>query len=121
MRTAPQRLLIPCLVIATLSSTAIRLHIYPPLAFILVGLSAGPIFPVTLSWLTRVVPERTTAITFALLGDLLGSALIPAALGGAIGLAGVASLPIGIASCAVACLGVVGIVTWRLKVRGTGL
>jgi len=119
MRTAPQRLLIPCLVIATLSLAAIRLHAYPPLAFVLVGLCAGPVFPVTLSWLTRVVPARTTAVTLALVGDLLGSALIPAALGGLIGLSGVASLPVGIATCAIVCVGMLEVVSWRLKVRAT--
>jgi hypothetical protein len=54
-------------------------------------------------------------VTYAILGAVIGSALIPAALGGLIGLAGAVALPVGVAVCAVASLGMMGIVSLRLR------
>jgi hypothetical protein len=67
------------------------------------------------SWMTRVIPNATTLVTYAILGAVIGSAVVPAALGGLIGLAGAAQLPLGAAACALASLGMVGVISLRLR------
>jgi fucose permease len=115
VRWSPQRLLVPAFVISTLLLLGIRANVAPPLMFALVGLCAAPIFPVAVSWMTRVVPNATTLTTYAILGAVIGSALLPAALGGLIGLAGAVALPLGVAACAIASLGMVGVISLRLR------
>jgi fucose permease len=115
VRWSPQRLLVPAFVISTLLLLGIRANAAPPLMFALVGLCAAPIFPVAVSWMTRVVPNATTLTTYAILGAVIGSALLPAALGGLIGLAGAVALPLGVAACAIASLGMVGVISLRLR------
>jgi hypothetical protein len=65
--------------------------------------------------MTRVIPNATTLVTYAILGAVIGSALVPAALGGLIGIAGARQLPLGVAVCALASLGMVGIISLRLR------
>ena len=60
-------------------------------------------------------PNATTLTTYAILGAVIGSALLPAALGGLIGLAGAVALPLGVAACAIASLGMVGVISLRLR------
>ena len=115
VRWSPQRILVPALIISTLLLLGIRAHVSPPLMFALVGLCAAPIFPVVVSWMTRVIPNATTLVTYAILGAVIGSAVVPAALGGLIGLAGAAQLPLGAAVCALASLGMVGVISLRLR------
>jgi FHS family glucose/mannose:H+ symporter-like MFS transporter len=115
VRWSPQRILVPALIISTLLLLGIRAHVSPPLMFALVGLCAAPIFPVVVSWMTRVIPNATTLVTYAILGAVIGSAVVPAALGGLIGLAGAAQLPLGAAACALASLGMVGVISLRLR------
>jgi MFS transporter, FHS family, glucose/mannose:H+ symporter len=112
---SPQRILVPAFVISTLLLIGIRAQVAPPVLFALVGLCAAPIFPVAVSWMTRVIPNATTLTTYAILGAVIGSALVPAALGGLIGLAGIAQLPLGVAACTLASLGMVGVITLRLR------
>lgn len=112
---SPQRILVPAFVISVVLLLGIRAGVAPPLMFALVGLCAAPVFPVVVSWMTRVIPNATTLVTYAILGAVIGSALLPAALGGLIGLAGAIELPVGVAVCAVASLGMMGIVSLRLR------
>jgi MFS transporter, FHS family, glucose/mannose:H+ symporter len=115
VRWSPQRILVPAFIIGTLLLLAIRAGVYPPVMFALVGLCAAPIFPVAVSWMTRVIPNATTLVTYAILGAVVGSAIVPAALGGLIGLAGAVQLPLGVAACALASLGMVGVISLRLR------
>ena len=115
LRWSPQSILVPALIISAALLLGIRAHVAPPLLFALVGLCAAPVFPLVLSWMTRVIPNATTLVTYAILGAVIGSALVPAALGGLIGLAGAAQLPLGVAACALVTLGMVGVVSLRLR------
>jgi FHS family glucose/mannose:H+ symporter-like MFS transporter len=115
VRWAPQRILVPALILSALLLLGIRAQVSPPLVFALVGLCAAPIFPVVVSWMTRVIPNATTLVTYAILGAVIGSALVPAALGGLIGVAGAVQLPLGAAACALASLGMVGVISLRLR------
>lgn len=115
VRWSPQRILVPAFIVSALLLLGIRAQIYPPLMFALVGLCAAPIFPVVVSWMTRVIPNATTLVTYAILGAVIGSALLPAALGGLIGIAGAVQLPLGVAACALASLGMVGVISLRLR------
>jgi FHS family glucose/mannose:H+ symporter-like MFS transporter len=115
VRWSPQRLLVPAFIVSALLLLGIRAQVAPPLLFALVGLCAAPIFPVALSWMTRVIPNATTLTTWAILGAVIGSAVVPAALGGLIGVAGAVELPLGVAACAVASLGMVGVISLRLR------
>jgi FHS family glucose/mannose:H+ symporter-like MFS transporter len=115
VRWAPQRILVPALILSVLLLLGIRARVYPPVMFALVGLCSAPIFPVVVSWMTRVIPNATTLVTYAILGAVIGSAVVPAALGGLIGLAGAVQLPLGAAACALASLGMVGVISLRLR------
>lgn len=115
VRWEPQRILVPAFIISAVLLLGIRAHLYAPLMFALVGLCAAPIFPVVVSWMTRVIPNATTLVTYALLGAVIGSALVPAALGGLIAIAGAEQLPLGVAACALASLGMVGVISLRLR------
>jgi fucose permease len=115
VRWPPQRILVPAFILATLLLLCIRAEIAPPLMFGLVGLCAAPIFPVVVSWMTRVIPNATTLVTYAILGAVIGSALVPAALGGLIGLTGAVELPLGVAACTLMSLGMVGVISLRLR------
>ena len=116
VRVAPERLLLPALLVATLVLLGIRAHVISPLSFAVVGLCAGPVFPVVLSWFARVVPNAPSAMTYLILGAILGSAVLPAVLGALIGLSGLQVLPLGVAAYAVACFAMVTFVaTWRRK------
>jgi MFS transporter, FHS family, glucose/mannose:H+ symporter len=115
VRWEPQRILVPAFIISAVLLLGIRAHLYAPLMFALVGFCAAPIFPVVVSWMTRVIPNATTLVTYALLGAVIGSALVPAALGGLIAIAGAEQLPLGVAACALASLGMVGVISLRLR------
>ncbi len=115
VQLSPQRILAPAFIIGALLLLGIRAGVAPPLMFALVGLCAAPVFPVVVSWMTRVIPNATTLVTYAILGAVIGSALVPAALGGLIGIAGAVELPLGVAVCAIASLGMVGVVSLRLR------
>ncbi|MFZ0921186.1 MAG: MFS transporter [Candidatus Dormiibacterota bacterium] len=115
VRWEPQRILAPAFIISAVLLLGIRAHLYAPLMFALVGLCAAPIFPVVVSWMTRVIPNATTLVTYALLGAVIGSALVPAALGGLIAIAGAEQLPLGVAACGLASLGMVGVISRRLR------
>ena len=115
VRWSPQRILVPAFIVGALLLLGVRANVAPPLLFALVGLCAAPIFPVVVSWMTRVIPNATTLVTYAILGAVIGSALVPAALGGLIGVAGAIELPLGVAVCAVASLGMVGVISLRLR------
>ena len=115
VRWEPQRILVPAFIISAVLLLGIRAHLYAPLMFALVGLCAAPIFPVAVSWMTRVIPNATTLVTYALLGAVIGSALVPAALGGLIAIAGAEQLPLGVAACGLASLGMVGVISLRLR------
>ncbi|HEV3273937.1 MAG TPA: MFS transporter [Candidatus Dormibacteraeota bacterium] len=115
VRWEPQRILVPAFIISAVLLLGIRAHLYAPLMFALVGFCAAPIFPVVVSWMTRVIPNATTLVTYALLGAVIGSALVPAALGGLIAIEGAEQLPLGVAACALASLGMVGVISLRLR------
>jgi FHS family glucose/mannose:H+ symporter-like MFS transporter len=115
-RMSAPGLLFGLLTVATLVLVGIRAHLYAPLGFALVGLCAAPIFPVVLPWIAKVVPNATTAMTYAILGAIIGSAIVPAALGGLISVAGIQALPLGIAACAVATFGLVAMISFRLRI-----
>jgi MFS transporter, FHS family, glucose/mannose:H+ symporter len=112
--TAP-RLLLGSLAAATLLLIGIRLHVNAPVSFALVGLCAAPIFPVVLPWLSRVVPNATTAMTWAILGAIIGAAAVPAILGALISVAGIQSLPLGIAAFSLVTFCFVAIIARRLR------
>jgi MFS transporter, FHS family, glucose/mannose:H+ symporter len=121
MRLSSPQLLIAALGMTTLMLGLVAVHAYPPLTFALVGLFAGPIFPVVLSWLARVVPNTKNAITYAILGTVCGYSIFPAALGGLIGVAGLGSLPLGMAACSITAAGLVLVIASRLgePIRGS--
>jgi FHS family glucose/mannose:H+ symporter-like MFS transporter len=115
MRLSPPQLLIASLGMITLTLGLVAAHVYPPLTFAVVGLFAGPIFPVVLSWLASVVPNAKNAITYAILGTVCGYTVFPAALGGLIGVAGLGSLPLGMALCSITAAGLVLVIAARLE------
>lgn len=122
VRLSPPTLILGALTVATVVLLGIRAHLSAPLGFAIVGLCAAPIFPVALTWLTKVLPNAATVLTYVILGAVFGSAIVPALLGGLISLAGIQSLPLGIAACSIATLCIVAVVSVRLRDRlGAGI
>jgi fucose permease len=117
VRLSPPTLILGALTVATVVLLGIRLHLYAPLGFAIVGLCAAPIFPVALTWLTKVLPNAATVLTYVILGAIFGSAIVPAILGALISVAGIQSLPLGVAACAIVTLCIVAIVSARLRDR----
>jgi fucose permease len=117
VRLRPPTLILGALTVATVVLLGIRAHLYAPLGFAIVGLCAAPIFPVALTWLTKVLPNAATVLTYVILGAIFGSAMVPAILGGLISVAGIQSLPFGIAACSIITLCIVAVVSVRLRVR----
>jgi fucose permease len=117
VRLSPPTLILGALTVATVVLLGIRVNLYAPLGFAIVGLCAAPIFPVALTWLTTVLPNAATVLTYVILGAIFGSAMIPAILGGLISIAGIQSLPLGIAACAIVTLCIVAVVSVRLRGR----
>jgi len=106
LRWAPQRLIYVSLTLVTVVLVLVDAHVAPPLMYALAGLCVSPMFALVLTWLSRLTPRAGTATTYVMLGAVLGSACLPAALGSLISLAGVEYLPLGLASCSVAALGI---------------
>jgi FHS family glucose/mannose:H+ symporter-like MFS transporter len=115
VRYSPQRLLIPAFVVAIVLLVAIHLRVSPPILFALVGLCAAPAFPVVVSWMADAIPNATSAATYVILGAVVGSAVIPAGLGAVIAVAGIDAFPLGVAVCALACVGMVALISLRLR------
>ena len=115
VRLSPPTLILGALAVATVVLLGIRANLYAPLGFAIVGLCAAPIFPVALTWLTKVLPNAATVLTYVILGAIFGSAMVPAILGSLISVAGIQSLPLGIAACAIATFCIVAVVSVRLR------
>jgi fucose permease len=117
VRLSPPTLILGALIVAIVALLGIRVNLYAPLCFAIVGLCAAPVFPVALTWLTTVLPNAATVLTYVILGAIFGSAIVPAMLGGLISIAGIQSLPLGIAACAILTLCIVAVVSVRLRNR----
>ncbi len=116
VRYSPERLLVPGFVVAIGLLVAIHFRVSPPILFALVGLCAAPAFPVVISWMAQAIPNATSAATYVILGAVIGSALIPAGLGAVIAIAGIDAFPLGVAVCALACLGMVALISLRVRI-----
>ncbi|HEY6468918.1 MAG TPA: MFS transporter [Candidatus Dormibacteraeota bacterium] len=117
VRLSPPTLILGALAVAAVVLLGIRANFYAPLGFAIVGLCAAPIFPVALTWLTKVLPNAATVLTYVILGAIFGSAMVPAILGRLISVAGIRSLPLGVAACAIATFCIVAVVSVRLRER----
>jgi fucose permease len=102
---------IACVLLATV-------HPLAWVAYAAVGFAIGPIFPVTIVWLTRLLPRGSNATTGMLVGAMLGDAVLPASLGMLAGALGVLLIPVGIAAYGFAALGVVVLIHFRLVRAG---
>ena len=65
--------------LALVGSALTALPTLAPLAYVLVGLACGPIFPTALAWVARQVPARM--VPFLLVGGSAGGILMPWLLG----------------------------------------
>lgn len=111
-RTDPARIVRGGLLVAAAAATAALVAPWPVVAWVLVGIGVGPVFPTTLSWLVRSHTDDRAA-TRLMVGGALGGTLLPAAIGGLVALAGTGAIPVSIAATALA--------SWALARRLPGL
>lgn len=78
-RFAAGRLVLGAAVLATLAAGLSLVPALAPLAYVLVGLACGPIFPTTLAWAAQHLPPRL--LTLTLVGGSAGGILMPWLLG----------------------------------------
>ena len=78
-RVAPGRLVLGAALLTLVASALTALTTLAPLAYALVGLACGPIFPTTLAWAAQHLPARL--LTLTLVGGSAGGILMPWLLG----------------------------------------
>lgn len=78
-RVAPGRLVLGAALLTLVASALTALTTLAPLAYALVGLACGPIFPTALAWVARHLPARM--VPFLLVGGSAGGILMPWLLG----------------------------------------
>ena len=78
-RFAAGRLVLGAALLATLAAALALVPTLAPLAYVLIGLACGPIFPTTLAWAAQHLPPRL--LTLLLIGGSAGGILMPWLLG----------------------------------------
>lgn len=111
-RTDPARVVRGGLLLSAVAAAAAFVGPWPVLAWVLVGIGVGPVFPTTLSWLVRS-HEDDRAATRLMVGGAVGGTLLPAAIGGLVAVVGTSAIPASIA--------VIGLGAWGLARRMPGL
>lgn len=111
-RTDPARVVRGGLLLAGVAALAAWFGPWPTVAWVLVGVGIGPVFPTTLSWLVAS-HEDDRAATRLMLGGAVGGTALPAAVGGLVAVFGTAAVPAAIAAIAGA--------AWALARRLPGL
>lgn len=116
-RIDPARVVRGGLLIAAVAASAALVTPWPVLAWVLVGIGVGPVFPTTLSWLVRSHTDDRAA-TRLMVGGAVGGTLLPAAIGGLVAVAGTGAIPAAIAAIALGAWGLARRMPGLQPVRG---
>lgn len=111
-RTDPSRIVRGGLVLAAVAAIAATITPFAVVAWVLVGVGIGPVFPTTLAWLLGA-HEDDRATTRLMVGGAIGGTLLPAAIGGVVAVVGTGAVPVAVAAIALA--------AWALARRLPGL
>lgn len=101
----PARIVIGSLTLGAVVAAAANITSITPYAYVLVGLAIAPVFPTTMVWLSRRLPEQRHGPAGAMLAGSVGAAILPAAVGGLVGVGGTAVVPTAVAVIALLALG----------------
>ena len=111
-RTDPARIVRGGLVLAAVAALAATITPLSVVAWVLVGIGIGPVFPTTLAWLLGS-HQDDRATTRLMVGGAIGGTLLPAAIGGVVAVVGTGAVPVAVAAIALA--------AWALARRLPGL
>ncbi|EYB68312.1 major facilitator superfamily transporter [Deinococcus phoenicis] len=117
-RVAAPRLVLAAALLATLTALAATLPPLAPLAYVLAGVSLGPVFGTTLAWMTRSLPA--VLVPYLLVAGSLGGVLAPAGLGVLFARFGGGAVPLTLAALGLVLTGLVLLTTRVTRSAGAG-
>lgn len=94
-RVAPARLVLLAALLTTLAALAATVPLLAPAAYVLAGLSLGPVFGTTLAWTASLLPARQ--VPYLLVAGSAGGVLAPAGLGALVAALGAGAVPLALA------------------------
>jgi FHS family glucose/mannose:H+ symporter-like MFS transporter len=104
-RFRPRDVVVTAHLVAATAAAAAALTPRPAIAWALVGVGVGPVFPTTLAWLTQATGDRHGARRL-MIGGALGGVLLPGLIGLLVGAVGAVAVPWAVAAFAVIAAGV---------------
>jgi fucose permease len=113
---SPPRLLVTALAACFGGLALIAFGVSAPVGFFLLGACAGPVFPTTLAWIARTLPQPRRVNAVVLTVAMLGNASIPALIGFAMQSTSDLALPLYVALAVAACLAAVVALRARTRV-----
>lgn len=109
------RIVVTALVACFGGLALIAFGVSAPVGFLLLGVCTGPVFPTTLAWIARTLPQPRRVNAVVLTVAMLGNATIPALIGYAMQSTSDLALPLYAGLAVAACLAIV--VTLRARTR----
>lgn len=115
-RIAPARLVLASAALATLAALGATVPSLAPAAYVLAGLSLGPVFGTTLAWTASRLPARQ--VPYLLVAGSAGGVLAPAGLGALVAAFGAEAVPLALAALGA---GLTGLVAFAARVSARSL
>ncbi len=112
---SPPRILVTTLLACGAGLVVITVEVTAPVGFLLLGVFCGPIFPATLAWIARSLPQPRRVNAVVLTVAMLGNAAVPAAIGYGLQSTSDLALPLFAGMSVAACLGVVALLRARTR------
>ncbi|MGB3444723.1 MAG: MFS transporter [Actinophytocola sp.] len=103
----PQRIIVCALLACGAGLSVIAVEVSAPVGFFLLGAFAGPIFPATLAWIARTLPQPRRVNAAVLTVAMLGNATVPTVIGYGLQATSPLALPLFVAIALAGCLGIV--------------
>ncbi len=114
---AAPRIIVTSLVAALAALALLAGSVSAPVGFFLVGAFIGPVFPTTLAWIARILPNPRRVNAMVITAAMLGNASLPAFIGYGMQATSDLALPLLVAVPVVACLAVTIVLGRRTRVR----
>jgi fucose permease len=112
---APQRIITTALLACGAALSVIAFGFSAPVGFLLLGAFAGPVFPATLSWIARTLPNPRRVNAAVLTVAMLGNAAVPTVIGYGLQATSPLALPLFVAVPLAGCLGLVAAMRVRTR------
>lgn len=113
----PQRIIAAALLACGASLSVIAFGVSAPVGFLLLGAFAGPVFPATLTWIARTLPNPRRVNAAVLTVAMLGNATVPTVIGYGLQATSPLALPLFVVLPLAGCLGLVTAMRVRSRQR----